>query len=135
MVKRTSSSCGVARRFGNRTLSFSQHRENCGLLLLDFTNHSLIHIFAFQNPQIMSISPQSHHVRANASSSPNNSTASLPKEGCARVIACCMVRRSQHKRLLRSCGISDGSADSICCLARCFLSRRLRCSRADSDLS
>jgi hypothetical protein len=48
LVKRTSS--GVARRFNNRTLPFSQHREKCGLLLLDFANRSLIHIFALKNP-------------------------------------------------------------------------------------
>jgi hypothetical protein len=46
LVKRTSSSCGVAGRLNNRTLPFSQHRENCGLMLLDFINRSLIHIFA-----------------------------------------------------------------------------------------
>jgi hypothetical protein len=50
LVKRTSSSCGVAGRFGNKTLPFSQHRENFGLLLLNFANHSLIPIFALQNP-------------------------------------------------------------------------------------
>jgi len=49
LVKRTSSSCGVARRLDNRTLPFLQYRENCGLLLLDFANRSLIHIFALQN--------------------------------------------------------------------------------------
>jgi hypothetical protein len=72
LVKKTSNSCGVARRLGNRTLPFLQHRENYGLLLLNFANHSLIHIFALQNPQIVSISPQSHHAGADASSSPNN---------------------------------------------------------------
>jgi hypothetical protein len=46
LVTRTSSSWGVARKLGNRTLPFSQHRENRGLLLFDFTNRSLIHIFA-----------------------------------------------------------------------------------------
>jgi hypothetical protein len=50
LVKRTSSSCGVAGRFGNRTLPFSQHKENYGLLLLDFANRFLIHIFTLQNP-------------------------------------------------------------------------------------
>ncbi len=52
LVKKTSSSCGVAGRFGNRTLPFSQHRENCGLLFVEFANRSLIHIFALQNPHI-----------------------------------------------------------------------------------
>jgi hypothetical protein len=33
-----------------KLLPFSQHRENCGLLLLDFANRSLIHIFTLQNP-------------------------------------------------------------------------------------
>ncbi len=42
----------------------------------------------------------------------NNYNASLPGEGCARAAACCMVCRSQRKRLLRSYGISDGWADS-----------------------
>jgi hypothetical protein len=50
LVKRISSSYGVAGRLSNRTLPFSQHRENCGLLLLDFANRSLIHTFVFQNP-------------------------------------------------------------------------------------
>jgi hypothetical protein len=45
LVKRTYGFCGVAGRLSNRTLSFSQHRKNCGLLLFDFANHSLIHIF------------------------------------------------------------------------------------------
>jgi hypothetical protein len=45
LVKKTFSSCDVARRLGNRTLPFSQHKKNCGLLLLDFANRSLIHIF------------------------------------------------------------------------------------------
>jgi hypothetical protein len=97
LLVRTSSSCGVVRRLGNRTLPFTQHIENCGLLLLDFANCSLIHIFTLQNPQIVSISPQSHRVEANASSSLNNCNASLPKEGCACVDVYCMVRCSQCK--------------------------------------
>jgi hypothetical protein len=48
LVKRTSSSCNVAGRLGNRTLPFLQHRENCGLLLLDFAKKNLLHIFTFQ---------------------------------------------------------------------------------------
>jgi hypothetical protein len=137
LVKRTSSSYGVARRFGNRTLPFSHHKENCGLLLLDFANHSLIHIFALQNLEIVSISPQSHRVGADAFSSPNNYNASLPREGCARVVTCymCTVHHSWHKRLLRSCGILNGLADSICCLARRSFYKRLRCSHTHSDMS
>jgi len=46
LVKKTSSSCGVVGRFGNRTLPFSQHRENYGLLFIDFADRFLIHIFA-----------------------------------------------------------------------------------------
>jgi hypothetical protein len=80
LVKIISSFFGVVGRLGNITLPFSQHRENCGLLLLDFANHYLIHIFALQNPQIVSIFPQSHHVRVDASSSPNNCNASLLRE-------------------------------------------------------
>ncbi len=90
LVKRTASSYGVAGRFGNRTLPFLQHKENCGLLFVDFANRSLIHIFVLQNPHIVSISPQSHRPEANASSSPNNCNASLRKEGCSR----CLARRS-----------------------------------------
>jgi hypothetical protein len=93
LVKKTSSSYGVVGRLGNRTLPFSQHKKNCGLLLLDFANRSLIHIFALYNLQIVSISPQSHRVGVDVSSSPNNYNASLPKEGCAHATACCMVRR------------------------------------------
>jgi hypothetical protein len=104
------------------------------LMLLDFANRSLIHIFALQNPQIVSISPQSHCPGVDVSSSPNNYNASLPKEGCACVVACCTVHRSRHRRLLRSCGVSYGPADSICCLARCSLCRRLRHSRANFDV-
>jgi hypothetical protein len=87
LVKRTSSSRGVAGRLGNRTFPFSQHKKNCGLLLFDFANHSLIHIFALQNPHIVSISPQSHHVGAKASSFPNNCN------GLADSIRC-LTRRS-----------------------------------------
>jgi hypothetical protein len=72
LVKRTSSSCGVVGRLKNRTLPFLQHRKNYGLLLLNFVNRSLIHIFALQNPQIVSISPQSHRAEVEASLSPNN---------------------------------------------------------------
>ncbi len=56
----------------------------------------------------MSISPQSHRVGVDTFSFTNNYNASLPREGCARVVACCMVRRSRHKRLLCYCGVSDG---------------------------
>ncbi len=83
----------------------------------------------------MSISPQSHRPRADASSSLNNCNASLPREGCAHVAACCTVRRSQHRRLFRSCDVSDGSVDFVRCLARRILCRRLQCSCADSDVS
>jgi len=135
LVKRTSSSCSVARRLGNKTLPFSQHKENCGLLLLYFTNHFLIHIFALQNPHIVSISPQSHCAKANAFLSPNNYNVSLLREGCARVVACCTVCCSWHKRLLRSCGVLDGSVDSVHCMACRFFNRRLRRSRVDFDMS
>ncbi len=60
----------------------------------------------------MSISPQSHHVRADASSFPNNCNASLLRKGCACAATCCMVCHSQGRRLFRSCGVSDGPADS-----------------------
>jgi hypothetical protein len=70
LVKKISSFCDVAGRLDNRTLPFSQHKNNCGLLLFDFANRFLIHIFALQNPQIMSISPQSHHPGVDTSSSP-----------------------------------------------------------------
>ncbi len=73
-------SCGVTRRFDNKTLPFSQHKENYGLLLFDFANHSLIHIFTLQNRHIVSISAQSHRVEANVSSSPNNCNASLQEK-------------------------------------------------------
>jgi len=39
LVKKTSNFCGVARRLSNKTLPFSQHRENYGLLL-DFVLYS-----------------------------------------------------------------------------------------------
>jgi hypothetical protein len=68
-------------------LPFSQHKENCGLLFVDFADRSLIHIFALQNPHIMSISPQSHRPEADTSSSPNNCNASLRREGCSRCLA------------------------------------------------
>jgi hypothetical protein len=83
LVKRTFSSCGVARRLSNRTLPFSQHGENYGLLLFDFANCSLIHIFALQNPHIVSIFPQSHRAEVDTSSFPNNCNVSLLREGCA----------------------------------------------------
>ncbi len=102
-IKRTSSSCGVVGRFGNRTLPFSQHRENCGLLFVDFADRSLIHIFALQNPHIVSISPQSHCLGVDASLFPNNCNASLGKEGCSR----CLARRFFYRRLWRSCADSD----------------------------
>ncbi len=135
LVKRTSSSCGVAGRLGNRILPFSQHRENYGLLLLNFANRSLIHIFALQNPHIVSISPQSYCAKANAFSSLNNYNASLLREGCARVVVCCTVRHSRCKRLLRSYGVSDGPANFVRCLACRSLYRRLRRSHADSNVS
>ncbi len=103
LVKRTSSSCSVARRFSNRTLPFSQHRKNCGLLFVDFADRSLIHIFALQNPHIVSISPQSHRPGADASSSPNNCNASLRREGYSRYWA----RHFFYRRLRRSCADSD----------------------------
>ncbi len=103
LVKRTSSSCGVAGRFGNRTLPFSQHRKNCGLLFVEFADRSLIHIFALQNPHIVSIFPQSHRPKADASPSPNSWNASLRKEVCSR----CSARRSLCRRLRRSCADSD----------------------------
>ncbi len=115
LVKRTSSSCGVAGRFGNRTLPFSQHKKNCGLLFVDVANHSLIHIFALQNPHIVSISPQSHRLEADTSSSPNNCNASLRREGYSR----CLARRFFCRRLRRSCADSDvpwlnSAGTSIC---------------------
>jgi hypothetical protein len=89
-----------------------------------------------QNPQIVSISPQSHCASgANASLSPNNCNASLPREGCACAATCCMVCCSQHKRLLRSYGVSDGPVDFVCCLAHRFLSRQLEHSHANSNVS
>ncbi len=103
LVKKTSSSCGVVGRFSNRTLPFSQHRENCRLLFVDFADRSLIHIFALQNPHIVSISPQSHRPEANTSSSLNNCNASLRREGCSR----CLARRYLCRRLRRSCADSD----------------------------
>jgi hypothetical protein len=103
-------------------------------LLLDFVNRSLIHIFALQNPQIVSISPQSHHFGADAFSFPNNCNASLPKESCPCVIAYCMVRRSQHTRLLHSCGVSNGLANFIHCLAHRSFCKRLRHYHADFDV-
>jgi hypothetical protein len=135
LVKRTSSSCGIARRLGNIILLFSQHRENCGLLLFDFANHSLIHIFALQNPQIVSISPQSHRAGADVSLFANNWNASLPKESCALVVACCMICCSQHKQLFHFYGVWNGPSDSIHCLARRSLCKQLQCSRADFDVS
>jgi hypothetical protein len=125
LVKRTSSSCSITKRLDNRILPFLQHKEHCGLLVLDFVNRSLIHIFTLQNPHIMSIFPQSHHAGVDASSFVNNWNASLPREGCAHVVAYCTIHRSRCKRLFRSCGILDGLADSIRYLARRSLCRRL----------
>ncbi len=118
--------------------------------MFNFANHFLIHIFALQNPQIVSISPQSHRADANTSSSTNNCNASLPREGYACVVACCTVRHSRRRRLLRSCGISDGSVDfannynvslprkgyacaTTCCTVRRFRHRRLLRSCGVSD--
>ncbi len=61
----------------------------------------------------MSISPQSHRAGVDAALSINNYNVSLPKEGCACVVAYCTVHRSRCKRLLRSCGVLDGPTDSI----------------------
>jgi hypothetical protein len=133
LVKKTSSSCGVEGIFDNRTLSFSQHKKNCGLLL-DFTNRYLIHIFVLQNPHIMSISPQSHRFGANASSFSNNCNASLPREGCARAVTYYIICRSWHRRLLRSCDVSNGLADFVRCLTRRSLCRWLRRSCVDSNV-
>jgi hypothetical protein len=95
LVKRTSNSCGVTRRLGIKTLPFSQHKENYGLLLLDFANRFLIHIFALQNQQIVSISPQSHRAKANASSSPNNCNGPADSVHC-------LARRFFYRQLRRS---------------------------------
>jgi hypothetical protein len=73
----------------------------------------------------MSIYPQSHCPRADASLSPNNCNSSLPKEGYARVVACYTVHRSRHRRLLRSYGVLDGPTDSVRYLACRSLYRRL----------
>jgi hypothetical protein len=127
-------------------LPFSQHRENCGWLF-DFADCSLIHIFALQNPHIVSISPESHRPGADASSSPNNCNASLRREGCSH----CLARLSLRRRLRHSCANSDvPSADASLtpnncnaslrregcsrCLARCFVYSQLRHSCADSDV-
>jgi hypothetical protein len=59
----------------------------------------------------------------------------LPREGCARVVACCTVRCSRHRRLFRSCGISNGLADFIRYLARHSLCKWLWRSRVDFDVS
>ncbi len=147
LVKKTSSSYSVAGRFGNRTLPFSQHIENCGLLFVEFANRSLIHIFALQNPHIVSIFPQSHRPGADTSASANNCNASLRRKGCSR----CLTRHSLCRRLRRSCADSDvpwtdaspslnncnASLQKKGCshyLARRSLCRRLRCSCADSDV-
>jgi hypothetical protein len=83
----------------------------------------------------MSIFPQSHRPEVDTSLSPNNCNASLPREGCARAAAYYMIRHFRHKRLLRFYGVSDGSANFVCCLARCSFYRRLRRSHVDSDMS
>jgi hypothetical protein len=44
--------------------------------------------------------------------SANNCNASLPREGCARVVAYYMVCRTSCKQLLHFCGVLDGLADS-----------------------
>jgi hypothetical protein len=46
-----------------------------------------------------------------------------------------MVHCSWRKWLFCSCGILDGSANFICCLACRSLYRQLRCSRANFDVS
>jgi hypothetical protein len=135
LVKRTSSSYDVTRRLSKKTLPFSQHKKNYGLLLLDFANRSLIHIFALQNPHIVSISPQSHRPGADLSLSPNKCNASLPREGYAHAATCCTVCRSRHRRLLHSCNVSDGPVDFVHCVARRSLCKRLRRSCADSNVS
>jgi hypothetical protein len=91
LVKKTSSSCGVTGRLGNRTFAILATQKKLWLLLLDFANRFLIHIFVLQNPQIVSISPQSHHARADASLFSNNCNASLLREGCAHAATCCTV--------------------------------------------
>ncbi len=103
LVKRTSSSWSVVGRFGNKTLPFSQHRENCGLLFVNFADRSLIHIFALQNPHIVSISPQSHRLGVDAYLFPNNCNASLRKEGCSH----CWARHFFCRRLRHSCADYD----------------------------
>jgi hypothetical protein len=105
------------------------------LLLLGFANRSLIHIFALQNPQIVSIYPQSHCVGVNAFSSPYYYSVSLLREGCACDAACCMIRRYRHRWLLHSYGVSNGPTDSIRCLTHSSLCKRLRHLRADFDVS
>jgi hypothetical protein len=45
-----------------------------------------------------------------------------------------MIRYSRHKQLFRSCGISNGPANSIHYLACCYLCKRLQCSRAYFDV-
>ncbi len=82
----------------------------------------------------MSISPQSHHAEADMSSFPNNCNVSLLRKSCAHA-ATCTVRRFWCRQLLRSCGILDGPACSIHCMAHRFLYRRLRRSCANSDVS
>jgi hypothetical protein len=103
LVKTTSSSCDVAGRFGNKTLPFLQHRKNCGLLFVKFADRSLIHIFALQNPHIVSISPQSYHPGADVSASQNNCNASLRRKGCSH----CLARHSLYRRLRHSCADSN----------------------------
>jgi hypothetical protein len=117
------------------------------LLFVDFTDRSLIHIFALQTPHIVSISPQSHRPRANASASTNNYNASLQREGCSRCLAC----HSLCRWLRRSCANFDvpwadtSSSPNNCnvslqregCshyLARRSLCRRVQHSCADSEV-
>jgi hypothetical protein len=103
--------------------------------LLDFANRSFIHIFALQNPQIESISPKSHRAGVDASSSLNNYNVSLLGECCAHFVVCCTVCRFRSKQFLHSCDVLVGPTDSIRCLARHSLCKRLRRPRANSDVS
>jgi hypothetical protein len=83
----------------------------------------------------MSISSQSHCAKANVSSFANNCNASLPRKGYACAAAYCMVRRSRHRRLLRFCGVSNGQANFVHCLAHRSLYKQLQRSCADFDVS
>jgi hypothetical protein len=61
----------------------------------------------------VSISPQSHCAKADASSFANNCNVPLLRKGCAHVATCCSVRHSWRRWLLRSCGSSDGPTDFV----------------------